>query len=143
MQGASKRTLHKVVYRTGMLLWRRMGRRGLYIIYIIIRILIEVFMHFQMHGYNRWTRFIFMVTRPFDYLEDGEVKILIAWKTTFLVPARLIVSIFLNVVAASSDDTAQVENVMSCLRSKSSYDISLAAGVKSKYVSYLATVTYN
>ena len=52
-------------------------------------------------------------------------------------------SFFLNVVAGSSDDTAQVENVMSCLRSKSSYDISLAAGVKSKYVSYLATVTYN
>ena len=51
-------------------------------------------------------------------------------------------SIFLNVVAGSSDDTAQVENVMSCLRSKSSYDISLAAGVKSKYVSYLATVTF-
>ena len=52
-------------------------------------------------------------------------------------------SIFLNVVAGSSDDTAQVENVMSCLRSKSSYDISLAAGVKSKYVSYPATVTFN
>ena len=61
----------------------------------------------------------------------------------FLVLTRFIVSIFLNVVAGSSDDTAQVENVMSCLRSKSSYDISLAAGVKSKYVSYLATVTYN
>ena len=85
-----------------------------------------------------------MVTRPFDYLEDGEVMILIAWKTTFLVLARLIVSILLNVVAGSSDDTAQVENVMSCLRSKSSYDISLAAGVKSKFVSYLvATVTFN
>ena len=52
-------------------------------------------------------------------------------------------SIFLNVVAGSSDDTAQVENVMSCLRSKSSYDISLAAGVKSKYVSYLAAVSFN
>ena len=63
--------------------------------------------------------------------------------SSFLVFARLIVSIFLNVGAGSSDDTAQVENVMSCLRSKSSYDISLAAGVKSKYVSYLATVTCN
>ena len=63
--------------------------------------------------------------------------------SSFLALTRLIVSIFLNVGAGSSDDTAQVENVMSCLRSKSSYDISLAAGVRSKFVSYLATVTFN
>ena len=40
MQGASKRTLHEVGNRTGLLLWRRMGRRGLYFIIQSIRVFI-------------------------------------------------------------------------------------------------------